>query len=65
MSDNDRTYFYERAEQELAMAQQAAGPESSRAHYELAGHYLDLAYGGDQGTPPTVDQVRAQLPRRH
>lgn len=39
-------YYYRRAEAELARAQQADHPAAVRAHYILAGHYLDLTYGG-------------------
>ncbi|SEN43729.1 hypothetical protein SAMN05192583_2776 [Sphingomonas gellani] len=45
----DALYYYRRAERELAMARQAVVPEASKAHYTLAGHYLDRVYGGPQG----------------
>lgn len=47
---NDRHYFYGRAETELERAQRAAHPEAVKAHYVLAGYYLDRAYGeGEAG----------------
>lgn len=41
----DKDYFYDRAEAELEAAQRALSPEAVRAHYILAGHYLDKVYG--------------------
>ncbi len=48
MPRDDRAYFSARAEAELKMAQAARNPEATRAHYTLAGHYLDRAHGGDE-----------------
>jgi hypothetical protein len=46
----DLEYFFRRAEQELEMAAASEVPEAVRAHYVLAGYYLDRCYGGgDQG----------------
>lgn len=42
----DVEYFSARAEQEIARAQSAEHPAAVQAHYELAGHYLELVYGG-------------------
>lgn len=39
------SYFYDRAEQELEFAQSASHPAAVRAHYLLAGYYLDQFYG--------------------
>jgi hypothetical protein len=39
-------YFSDRAEQEIKQAQSAGHPEAVRAHYQLAGYYLDLVYSG-------------------
>ena len=44
MSDDERLYFRERAEAEIAAAQAADHPNAARAHYVLAGYYLDLSY---------------------
>jgi hypothetical protein len=41
MSTDDRSYFEHRAEMELEMAQRAEHPEAVRAHYLMAGLYLD------------------------
>lgn len=38
-------YYYQRAETELERAQRADHPAAVRAHYIMAGHYLDLTYG--------------------
>lgn len=59
---DDETYFYERAETELELAQRATHPEAVRAHYIIANHYLDRCYGaaaavkidGDGETPAAV-----------
>ena len=42
---SDQSYFYQRAEQELKMAQATEVPQAAKAHYVLAGNYLDLVYG--------------------
>lgn len=52
MADLDRAYFEERAEAELSMAQSAAHPAAVRAHYLLAGFYLDRLY-----SPPEPEAV--------
>ena len=39
------SYFYDRAEQELEFAQGATHPAAVKAHYLLAGYYLDQFYG--------------------
>ena len=44
MADADRDYLEERAEAELSMAQAAVHPAAVRAHYLLAGFYLDRLY---------------------
>ena len=44
MSDDERDYFRQRAETEIEAAQTAGHPGAARAHYLLAGYYLDLAY---------------------
>jgi hypothetical protein len=48
----DSEYFYERAEAELKLAQTSEHPAVVKAHYLLAGYYLDRVYGpGEQHTP--------------
>jgi len=44
-TERDLTYLYARAEEELELAQQAEHPAAVKAHYLLAGHYLDGVYG--------------------
>ena len=46
MTDDDRTYYQERAEREMELARQARHPEAARAHSVLAGHYLDMVHNG-------------------
>jgi hypothetical protein len=41
----DKDYLEERAEAELSLAQAAAHPAAVRAHYLLAGFYLDRLHG--------------------
>jgi hypothetical protein len=43
---DDVGYYQLRAEQELELATFAAHPAAVRAHYELAGYYLDYVYNG-------------------
>lgn len=45
MSPEDRSYYLSRAEAELESAQRSEHPEVVKAHYLLAGIYLDLVYG--------------------
>ncbi|MFL0412762.1 hypothetical protein [uncultured Sphingomonas sp.] len=47
-SVEDKEYFYKRAESELEMAQRTIVPEAVKAHYTLAGYYLDKVYNDDQ-----------------
>ncbi len=49
--DPDRAYFYRRAEQELGQAERAENSGAVRAHYVLAGFYLDRVYGADPVEP--------------
>ena len=44
MSEEERDYFRERAEAEIKAAQAAGHPEAAKAHYVLAGYYLDLGH---------------------
>ena len=44
MSEDERAYFRQRAEAEIEAAQAADPPGAARAHYLLAGYYLDLAH---------------------
>lgn len=46
MSEDDKAYFYRRAEEEIARAQSSADGKIVSFHYHLAGFYLDLVFGG-------------------
>ena len=48
---DDNTYFYERAETELELAQRATHPLAVRAHYIIANHYLDRCYSDAAAVP--------------
>lgn len=45
MSPEDQAYYLSRAEQELERAQRSEHADAVKAHYHLAGFYLDLVYG--------------------
>ena len=44
MPDDERSYFQARAEEEIEAARAASHSEAVRAHYLLAGYYLDLVH---------------------
>lgn len=44
MTDDDKAYFYRRAETELTQASRSECPEAVRVHYTLAEYYLDRVY---------------------
>lgn len=46
MNAIEKDYYLDRAEAELDLANAAAHEKAARAHYYLAGFYLDRAYGG-------------------
>lgn len=48
MTDDEKDYFYRRAEAELKQASRSHCPEAVRVHYTLAGYYLDRVYGTDE-----------------
>jgi hypothetical protein len=50
--DDDKEYYYRRAESELEMAQRTEVPEAVKAHYTLAGYYLDKVYNDEAGAAP-------------
>jgi len=50
-SPENLRYFEERAEQELRRAELADHPDAARAHYELAGYYLDLVHNSSDRAP--------------
>jgi hypothetical protein len=51
MTAEDQAYYLSRAEAELALASCAAHPAAMRAHYLLAGFYLDKAHGSRSDGP--------------
>ena len=59
-SVDDKEYYYQRAESELEMAQRTEVPEAVKAHYTLAGYYLDKVY--NDGEAASTDSMigRAQ-----
>jgi hypothetical protein len=59
MIPTDRDYFYVRAETELTRAQRAEHPAAMRAHYILAGFYLDLVYPPDAPVQRPIPRYRA------
>jgi len=42
----DRDHWLERAEHHLGLGEEAGDSRASWAHFQLAGRYLDRAYGG-------------------
>ncbi len=52
MAELEKSYLEERAEAELTLAQAAAHPSAVRAHYLLAGLYLDRLHDEGCESPP-------------
>lgn len=46
--EDDKEYFYKRAENELEMAQRTENAAAVKAHYTLASYYLDKVYNDDE-----------------
>ena len=59
MSDDDRNYYYRRAEQEIALAQSSTDENSVKFHYMLGGLYLDRVFG-DGSRPPIPPRESSQ-----
>lgn len=55
MEPQDDSYLHDRAEAELKRAQQAEHPAAIKAHYMLAGYYLDRLHGGSHDTLPSSE----------
>lgn len=51
MGIEDAEYYQERAEQEIALAQTADHPAAVRAHFDLAGFYLDMVHNSPMAMP--------------
>ena len=61
MAVEKESYFERRAEAELELAVQAIHPAAVRAHYLLAGYYLDQVYGAaDEPTQSAIAPSPAQ-----
>jgi hypothetical protein len=54
MIDSDQAYLEARAEAEIEAARSAAHPAAVRAHYLLAGYYLDRLYGSEEKALPAT-----------
>jgi hypothetical protein len=54
----DRDYWTRRAETELKRAETASDPAACKAHYELAGLYLNRVHGGE---PPRRPRPRLSI----
>ena len=65
MNKDDQDYYLARAERELELAQESDHPDAVRAHYLLAGYYLDRVYGPDPGEPDSAGERRQELAARH
>jgi hypothetical protein len=57
---DERDYWLERAEFHLDLGEKTADTRVSWAHYQLAGRYLDRAYGGESAGLYTEHQLVAQ-----
>ncbi|HEX8300795.1 hypothetical protein [Sphingomonas sp.] len=61
MSTHFDSYYYHRAEAELDQAQRSEHPAAVRAHYTLAGYYLDRFYGTqDEGISASLVPDRGE-----
>ena len=49
---DDRAYFLNRAEAQMALAARAACENAARAHYYLAGFYWDRAFNTSPAAQP-------------
>ena len=47
MRDEDREYYYRRAEEEIAQAQACSVEHAVEFHYRLACYYLDRVFGAE------------------
>jgi hypothetical protein len=54
----DVDYYEQRAEQEIALAQASAHPEAVRAHYLLAGFYLDMVHSSPACPPKPLTALQ-------
>lgn len=62
MDPDHKDYYLARAEAELALGDEATDDRAAWAHFQLAGRYFDLAFGGDDsGETLAQSSVPAQL----
>lgn len=54
MTADNLDYFQQRAEAELELAQSAEHANAVRAHYVMAGHYLDLVHNDEAQPAPAA-----------
>lgn len=54
---DDSQYYYRRAEAELKMAQRSDVPQAVKAHYMLAGYYLDYIHADESGEHSELAQL--------
>jgi hypothetical protein len=57
---DERDYWLERAEFHLDLGEKTADTRASWTHYQLAGRYLDRAYGGASAGLSTDHQLVAE-----
>lgn len=57
MTGEDRDYFLSRAEAELQLAQEGTHRAAVRAHFVLAGFYLDKVYGPSPPVQPINEET--------
>lgn len=58
MTADNLEYFQKRAEAELELAQSAAHANAVRAHYMMAGHYLDIVHNEDRPEAAGPDETQ-------
>ena len=59
MSDEDRLYYEQRAEREIALSQAARDEAAARALALLAGYYLDLIHDRSGRPAEAREQIEA------
>jgi hypothetical protein len=59
MRAEELSYWEQRAEEQIRLAQRASDTRVVQAHYELASAYLEMIFGlGEDGTPPRAKAFR-------
>ncbi len=61
-ADEDLAYFEKRAEIEIDLAQKAGHLNAVRAHYMMAGFYLDKVYREPDGSTATSQMPTNKTP---